>query len=332
VPRVSILIPSYNHAPFLKIGLEGVLAQTFEDWEVVLVDDGSTDQSLEVARSFGDSRIRAFQNEKNLGTYGTQQRALELAEGSLIAVLNSDDLWAPTKLEKQVAALDHNPDCGFCYVLGWKIDDDGKVDESEDVHLDWPTSPKHELLPYLLTENRVLASGVLFRREGLAFNSSCRYCGDWVVLLERAFHGQAACVPERLTYWRMHGTNASKVSEKLVLEEIRVRKSILKNPSRWMLPRLDSMDVRRGLAVCAMNLLVLHMFFLDKSGARNVALQALKFHPNKKSCIKRAVSTLLPSRYVQRHFCTGNELDWEAVDHVAGQRAIREQAELEFRL
>lgn len=331
-PTVSVIIPSYNHAHFLDKAIESVVAQTYSDWEIVLVDDRSSDNSIEVARSFGDPRIRVYQNETNLGTYGNQQRALGLAEGELIAVLNSDDLWAPDKLEKQVAALQAHPECSFCYVLGWMVDAEGKPITDTDVHLDWPTSEVQRPLPYLLYENRILASGVLFRRQGLRFETSLRYSGDWAALLEASVRGPASCVPERLTFWRQHETNTYRVSEKQVLEEIRVRRAIDAHAAKWFTAHPSREEVRLGLAKNAMNLLVLHVYFLDMAGARRAGIRSLKWHPDKKSCIKRTLSSFLPARYVRRHFCTGNELEWEAIDHKTGQRILKDQQPLLFQL
>jgi glycosyltransferase involved in cell wall biosynthesis len=148
-PHVSIVIPSYNHAPFLRACLESVRVQTFEDWEVILVDDGSTDDSLEIARDFGE-RVRIFRNERNLGTYGTQQRGLEEARGESVAILNSDDLWHPEKLASQVHLLESHPEVPYCYTLGWMVDESGAERRGEDVHADWPTEPVQEVLPRLL--------------------------------------------------------------------------------------------------------------------------------------------------------------------------------------
>ena len=304
MPRVSILIPSYNHARFLDACLKGIQNQTFEDWEIILVDDGSKDDSVEMAREFAtrEPRLKVFVNEQNLGTYGTEQRALEMSSSEFVAILNSDDLWAPNKLELQVKALDAQPDVPLAYVLGWKVNDLGVVDESEDVHLDWPTTERQEILPYLLYENRVLASGVLFRREGLRFNTSCRYSGDWVALLDRAVHSPVACVPERLNFWRMHDNNSFVFSVKQILEEIRVRDAIMRNASRWYQPRLDRRAVSLGLAKNAMNQFALYIYCKETQKARQVMFHALAYHANKKSTLKRALSTFLPADYIRNYF------------------------------
>ena len=118
MPKVTIIVPSYNHVRFVKPCVESVLAQTFSDWEMIVVDDGSTDGAFEAFQQFTDPRIKVHQNEQNLGTYGTQNRAVALFQADLIAILNDDDTWAPTKLEAQIRALEKHPDAPFCYTRG----------------------------------------------------------------------------------------------------------------------------------------------------------------------------------------------------------------------
>jgi len=315
-PLVSILIPSYNHGRYIHACLDSIRQQTLSDWEVVIVDDGSTDDSVAAAELWAaeDTRFRVFQNEQNLGTYGTEQRALELSTGSLVAIMNSDDLWDSSKLERQVSALAQHPTASFCYCLGWQVDDLGQIDRSEDVHADWPTEELQEPLPYLLYENRILASGVLFRREGLRFETSCRYSGDWVALLERSLAGPAACVSDRLTFWRQHETNTYRRSPKQVLEEIRVRRAIAANPSRWFLPRMDPALVSLGLAKNAINLQVLSVLCGDRRLAWSAARQAFKYHPNKRWLWKRVAAMLLPHSMVKRRFWKGEDLGLTAKD------------------
>ncbi len=292
MPKVSVLIPSFNHAPFLNACLDGVFGQTYGDLEVVLVDDGSKDQSVAIAREYAarEPRLQVHVNEHNLGTYGTQQRALEMSQGEFVAILNSDDLWAPTKLESQVAALEAQRDARFCYTLGWKVDENGRVDESEDVHADWPRSTSHELLPWLLHENRVLASSVLLRRDIVRFESSLRYSGDWVALLRPAEAAPAALVPERLNFWRMHSHNTFVRSARQVLEEIRVREAIL--ATRWS--RLPALEIRRGQGRNALNLAALEILRGNRNPAIRHALTALRLSPERRVPLRRLAAVLLP--------------------------------------
>lgn len=117
-PRVTVFIPVFNREEFIREAIESVLAQTFGDLEVLVVDDGSTDRSVEIVESIPDDRVRVECNGENLGIPRTRNRGLELARGEFLAVLDSDDLAHPRRLEAQVAFLDAHPGHaqvgGFC--------------------------------------------------------------------------------------------------------------------------------------------------------------------------------------------------------------------------
>ena len=105
---VSIIMPNYNSASFIKETIDSVIAQTYQNWELILVDDCSTDNSLEIVRQFDDGRIKIYQNEVNSGAAVSRNYALRVAEGKWMAFLDSDDLWEPTKLEEQLSFMVDN--------------------------------------------------------------------------------------------------------------------------------------------------------------------------------------------------------------------------------
>jgi len=310
-PTVSVLIPSYNHGRFLRACLDRIVAQTLTDWEVVLVDDGSTDDSVKIAREYGDARVRVYVNEQNLGTYGTEKRALELSTGRYVAILNSDDLWAPTKLERQVDALEATPSLPLAYTLGRMVDETERIDTVEDVHADWPREPIQEILPRLLYENRVLASSVLFRRETARFDPSLRYSGDWVALLGPANASPVACVPDDLTFWRQHTHNTYRRSEKQVREEIRVRRAILARSDGWRTPRIRDTQILEGLGRCAMNLAALEVLRGRTAEARSAALKAVRLMPDRRLALRRLAATLLPPVKARRRLWPKDETTFE---------------------
>ena len=105
LPKVSIVMPVHNDGEFLENTIQSVLDQTYENWEILLVDDCSTDNSLAVAKGFHSDKIRIFQNPVNKGAAYSRNVALQHADGDFIAFLDGDDWWAPTKLEKQVSFM-----------------------------------------------------------------------------------------------------------------------------------------------------------------------------------------------------------------------------------
>lgn len=198
-------------------------------------------------------------------------------------MLNSDDTWHPEKLERQVRALEAHPEATFCFVQGELIDDGGRV-LGDAAHSDWPREGLVHLLPWLVVENRILASGVTFRREAARFDPALRYCGDWVALLEAACKGPGVGIDEPLTCWRQHGTNNYVRSEGVTLEEIAVRRGILAAESRW---RECDASVDRGLARCAMNLAALFVLVGKRREAIDAAATALKYAPNDPTARRR---------------------------------------------
>lgn len=117
LPKVTVLMPVYNGAPFLRTTLESILAQTFSDFEFLIIDDGSTDSTVEIIQSFQSPRIRLLSNPKRLKLSGALNRGLDEARGTYIARMDADDLSLPDRLEKQVALLDSSPEIGLCG--GW---------------------------------------------------------------------------------------------------------------------------------------------------------------------------------------------------------------------
>ena len=107
MPKVSVIMPTYNAAPFLPRAIESVCAQTLTDWELIIVDDGSTDGTVGVIRDYlTDPRIRFLQNPQNMGPSDARNRALEVATGQWIALLDADDWYEPQRLEKMVGTAE----------------------------------------------------------------------------------------------------------------------------------------------------------------------------------------------------------------------------------
>ncbi|WP_255171640.1 glycosyltransferase family 2 protein [Natrononativus amylolyticus] len=121
MPTVSVVIPTYNREEILPRAIDSVLAQTYDDWELLVVDDGSSDDTVDVVRSYEDDRVRCLEHETNQGANAARNTGIDEVEGEYVAFLDSDDAWDETKLEKQLDALEAKPDdenwvaayCGF---------------------------------------------------------------------------------------------------------------------------------------------------------------------------------------------------------------------------
>lgn len=125
---VSIVMPAYNAAKTIRASIESIQAQTVKEWELIVIDDGSKDDTAAILSELAaeDERIRFLQNEKNSGASYSRNRAVSLAEGEWIAFLDSDDLWRSDKLEKQLALAAERPDMVICYTASSFINDDGE--------------------------------------------------------------------------------------------------------------------------------------------------------------------------------------------------------------
>jgi glycosyltransferase involved in cell wall biosynthesis len=113
-PTVTAIIPNYNNAVVIRRAIDSVLAQSFSDFELLVVDDASTDESLAVIRTYDDPRLRLLVNVENVGVAGVWNRAVQEAQGEWVALLDSDDSWQPEKLSRQMAFLREHPDLAGC--------------------------------------------------------------------------------------------------------------------------------------------------------------------------------------------------------------------------
>ena len=127
MPKVSIVIPAYNHEKYVRECIQSVLDQTYQDFEIIITDDGSSDGTVNVIKEFDDSRIQLYTHANNKGVCTAINNCIQKAVGEYIAVLNSDDAWEPTKLEKQVKYLDSHPEIGAVFSKVAFIDETGTL-------------------------------------------------------------------------------------------------------------------------------------------------------------------------------------------------------------
>ncbi|NQY14692.1 MAG: glycosyltransferase family 2 protein [Henriciella sp.] len=123
-PMISIVMPVYNTAKYVEAAIESVLAQTFVDFELLIIDDAGSDNSIELCRAYSDPRIRII-SQANRGLAGARNTGIRHARGQYIALLDSDDLWEPEKLERHIEHLWQSPEVGISYAASRMIDDDG---------------------------------------------------------------------------------------------------------------------------------------------------------------------------------------------------------------
>lgn len=164
--KVSVVLPAYRHEQFVGPAIESVLSQSFSDFELLIGDDASPDGTVDVIRSYQDPRIRFFPHHINYGATFNHRFLLERAQGEYVALINSDDLWLPGKLEKQVRYLDEHPEVVMCSCWAKFIDENGEDLYIADNVFEQPNRTQEEWIEYFfLHGNCICHPGVLIRRE-----------------------------------------------------------------------------------------------------------------------------------------------------------------------
>jgi glycosyltransferase involved in cell wall biosynthesis len=126
MPTVSIILPTYNRTEFLRIAIESVYAQTYTDWEMIIADDGSSEETRRYLRSITAPHVRTIWLQHSGNPSRVRNTAIEAASGRYLAFLDSDDIWAPSKLERQIIALEARSGSRWCYTLCDHIDENGR--------------------------------------------------------------------------------------------------------------------------------------------------------------------------------------------------------------
>lgn len=223
MPTVSVIVPNYNHAPFLKQRIDSILGQTYQDFELILLDDNSSDGSRDVLESYrNDPHVsHIVYNETNSGSAFRQwDKGIALAKGEWIWVAESDDYAEPTFLERLMTEVDKDPDCVLAYTATWWVDQHGtklwETLQSNKVNI---YSGANFIRQKLATNNSIAnVSECIFRRDKFRPSETYRYehmrlCGDWFFYVLLAEQGSVVEVEEPLSHYRQHNSNISSDAE-----------------------------------------------------------------------------------------------------------------------
>ncbi|WP_018131684.1 glycosyltransferase family 2 protein [Effusibacillus pohliae] len=226
MPTISVVIPTYNRAAYVCQAIDSILNQTYRDFEILVVDDGSTDSTRKQVAAFGD-QVR-YIHQANRGPSAARNIGILHAKGEYIAFCDSDDRFLPEKLEKQLNYIRNHPNCRFLYSWYYNVDQRGQITK-----LRKPRACKsREHLQYCLFTRKftirtstVLVHKRCFKRAGL-FNEKYWYSQDWDMWMRLAAYYRGHCLQEPLAEYRQHDDNRSRLSVKIYHPEIRA--SILK--------------------------------------------------------------------------------------------------------
>lgn len=220
-PLVSVCMASYNHAPFIRAAVESVLAQTFTDWELVITDDGSSDGTLAALDGIADERVSIEAFPENRSACVALNHCIRRARGRFIAVLNSDDVWMPEKLARQLAVMEEQPRTAAVFTLVSLIDERGEPFGTEREHayvgvFDQPNRDRAEWLRRLLFEGNclchpsVLVRSAVYREVGM-YDERLAQLPDYDMWIRICLRHDIHVLQERLTLFRLlgHERNAS---------------------------------------------------------------------------------------------------------------------------
>lgn len=248
-PNVSVIVPNYNHARFIEKRIQSILNQTYQDFEIICLDDASTDKSLEILQKYlNHPKLKLVANTRNSGcTFKQWNKGVRLAKGEYIWIAESDDTANPLLLKRLTDVLNENPDVGIVYC------ESNFINENDDIigsHLDqldkldtnlWQsnfTMDGREMLgSYMVAVNAIPnASAVLFRKK--LYNriggaeENMRLCGDWMTWAKMLLVQNIGFIAEPLNYFRIHKTtvrNSLHYKPRYLIEYIQVVRFIFNN-------------------------------------------------------------------------------------------------------
>lgn len=216
-PLISVVIPNYNHAQFLEKRIESVLNQTYKNIEIILLDDKSTDNSIDIIKKYEQSPVvsHVLQNTENSGSPFLQwKKGVSMSKGDLVWIAESDDLCENDLLETLVKEFTTDNECALAFCKSMTINSTGDITGekglSNNLHVNGEYFFKNYLYKYNYISN---ASSVVFRRNAFPYSDDSyakyRGCGDWIVWIEICKKGNVAYVNKALNYYRVHESNTT---------------------------------------------------------------------------------------------------------------------------
>ncbi len=247
---LTVLMTVHNGGPYLRTGIESILAQTFRDFHFLIVDDGSTDDSREIVRSYKDKRLELVCLERNVGQTAALNIGLKQASTLWVARMDADDYSAPTRLEQQMQVLEADRSLSCVGTFGWEFRDDPKIatgilprpERDEDIKRTLPhTCP-------------IIHGSIIVSRKALqdvgGYNERYRYLADWEMYERLLTEHRAANIPKALIGIRLHANQNSFTSEAMD-EFINLYRRRL---ARGMLSREDQFIVQSALTQRLINM------------------------------------------------------------------------------
>jgi len=292
MPKVSVIIPCYNASATIRETLDSLRCQTFRTFEVIVVNDGSTDDTgtiLGIYTKQFNEKLKII-TQINKGQAVAKNVGIEHSSGEFIAFLDSDDLWAPDKLEKQYDYMQLNPGIAMSYTEAYKIDEKGECINTISAN----PAFRGKCFENLVLHNNIVASSVMVRRDVLDkvgfFDTELAACENWDLWISISRYYPINFIEHPLTFYRVHKDNMSKNWTKMYRARLQVidkHLSLRSNePATFELRKKALFFLHRNFAK-------LHIENLDLKKARRELIDAIKARPNDITCYLSYLKTLL---------------------------------------
>jgi glycosyltransferase involved in cell wall biosynthesis len=211
MPRVSVVMPAYNAVHFIGQAVASVFSQTFDDFELIVVNDGSNDDTLDILADYQDERLHVLHNDIRVGIATSLNRGIAVATGDYIARMDADDITLPTRFAQQVALLDAHPTIGFVATAHRNITHDGQL-------YPMPTMPDKTALSMHWTllwtagvaHDSVMLRRSLFGRNGIWYDPACEGAEDFDLWARLLHHVEPAFIAQPLLHVRVHPQSSSR--------------------------------------------------------------------------------------------------------------------------
>jgi len=218
MPQISVIMPCFNHAAFVGESIEGILAQTVSDLELIVIDDHSADTSKEVIAKYvkADPRVRAIYHETNLGASRSRNDGIRAAQSQFLAFCDADDVWMPTKLARQLELFEKYPMHQVAYSDAKIIDEHGKeTGEQFNDKFPVPGTGSGRLFEALCTRNFVNMQTAIVRRECITdsgyFDERIKWVEDWWFWVKISYQHSFVYTDETLAKYRVHQKSTGRV-------------------------------------------------------------------------------------------------------------------------
>lgn len=296
-PLISVVMPVYNQSRFIKEAVDSILNQTFSDFELIIIDDASTDGTTEILKKYTDPRIKLIIKDRNQGVSRAINDGLRLAKGKYIARMDGDDISVKDRFEKQVAILENNPKIFICGSWIQFFGNSRKIIKYKETH--------NEIITELLINCSISISSSMFRRKELShiiFDVNKRSGEDYDFWTKVAWLGEMYNIQEVLLLYRVHQNQASLIHKpNQILDDIQIRLNLFKkinyDTQKYTDPLITKiLLLNKSISINELELFLKWIAELYKSNLKS------KMYPFKelKLVLKRIKRTLLFSLFFKK--------------------------------